>query len=1538
MRWGNYDTFNGGTPRFNAGEGSPSQQGSGASALAANIGSPSNTLPSSFYLASKPAWFGSNPYPVNGPDISGGGGPGGYAQNNPAAACYYNVMGGPSNGSNTLLAFNAATCYAATSATANPTFSPPAGTYSSAQTVVISSATPSAFICYNTTGSAMSTASGTSCTNGTHYTGPVTVPSSETLYAIAGATGLADSSQVSAPYSIWMAPLLPTIFTDNNEALCPLTSNCYPGSPGLSATAPSYTLTVGGGSGGGVWSPSAPCGLGTSRYTADSAGTGIQNAFTDVEACRTSNHYGIIIQIPPGTYANAQGFIVPQTSSSVIAAPIIVRSTQYAALAAAAPGLLVGAGGIQDNVSASVNPGLNNPDLTGGNMYYVNGPTNGNGTASPCNQPNVICGITTVSVNTLTLGPIATGTQLVNLKNGYVSPNLCGLDAVCTAGLTGITTVTVDTGANLETVTPLAGPNQSGLYATFTKSHAAGVPVTYQPTSTGAFKLANGTLTSISNYNYLQYMVDLQVTASTYVPLQLCTAPPGSAPTSQSQCGSTTTGPFWWELDGIVFQLCPGLYGAGAGTCPGASDHQGGFIAGQGLGSTFTSYAQLPSHIHLNQDAALGDWTSLQSGTNGNASGFNFAQCQNCSLMNSQVSEVLFPGTECHALNNQGDQIKFGNDWLEGCSVSTWMGGGESNPPNLLGYSANVNTQEEKIRDTFPYPWLGTQGYNDGNPVDASGCTNGGGNIPDRNPYWGSAGGNFLTPTYSLSIGAGSGSGPYTYTVTLSGSPCGLTSSWNVGAGAEVQITGVTPSGFNGPYQTVSSGAGTFTITTASLLSYTSGGKVAVTGPGCGGSDPNVTCINVDTTGTQLTWVSGPLFHDWNSIWATAQNVHINNDSSTYKLAAVTSGSGTCSWPLGSAGTPPNYGCPLTLPLQSSSVVSECVPGGCTNVPFYMSQNALVKKNTNEMKEGSHVLVTGLISENSDNSGGQDGIGFSMAIRSISGKPTGANYLTALNNVTIQGLLSRNLCNGFTDNGGRSGSPGNGDGVSYPLNFAAYWNALGYNITNTNPGCNTDSFGTRIDNSSQSWNVVPTQTTSGSVQLVAVASVDAGVAVVAAGTASGGNTTYTTTGSTAAANALICGGSSGAYVLVSGFGGTGNGGTPSTANNSTSAGFQCVSSTASTLVLANASGVAEELAVSCLNSQGAQFCNPGQQITTPSPCTTGSPCGVALNNNANPVFSAGSPSGLTLAAHNALVGYEVLDFTTGDPSFVSGCVGNTAFNQALQQVGSYQVAYGIAPLASSSSAPWTGNYTTGYETWTPAMVTINYPWTGTASATDTSGSCILNNVQGGPAGASWSHQTLITDATAAITPINNGSNGGFNFMAHSALTDNIIFSNTSSASGWYNNNTNTPHQGLNTESVSYDATTLSAWGNVFFSGSTSYASDYAEFTNNPAFPAPSTTCSGGSTVSLPKVPIAPATAVNVLGCTPPSANWSFPLSSCAIGFIGTGTWANGCTGSLVPLNTPDYHSYGLAGGPYNQAPDNSSLPIGAIITGGAALD
>lgn len=82
-----------------------------------------------------------------------------------------------------------------------PTFSPGAGTYAGSQTVTISTTSSGAVICYNTTGAPQTNGS-TGCTTGTLYTGPVTVASSETLYAVAGGTGYLDSSIGSAAYII----------------------------------------------------------------------------------------------------------------------------------------------------------------------------------------------------------------------------------------------------------------------------------------------------------------------------------------------------------------------------------------------------------------------------------------------------------------------------------------------------------------------------------------------------------------------------------------------------------------------------------------------------------------------------------------------------------------------------------------------------------------------------------------------------------------------------------------------------------------------------------------------------------------------------------------------------------------------------------------------------------------------------------------------------------------------------------------------------------------------------------------------------------------------------------------------------------------------------------------------------------------------------------------------------------------------------------------------------------------------------------------
>jgi hypothetical protein len=86
---------------------------------------------------------------------------------------------------------------------ATPALSPATGTYSSAQTVTISTTTPSATIYYTTNGSTPTTSSAV-------YSGPITVSASETVEAIAVAAGDSTSVVGSADYTINPVPGAPT--------------------------------------------------------------------------------------------------------------------------------------------------------------------------------------------------------------------------------------------------------------------------------------------------------------------------------------------------------------------------------------------------------------------------------------------------------------------------------------------------------------------------------------------------------------------------------------------------------------------------------------------------------------------------------------------------------------------------------------------------------------------------------------------------------------------------------------------------------------------------------------------------------------------------------------------------------------------------------------------------------------------------------------------------------------------------------------------------------------------------------------------------------------------------------------------------------------------------------------------------------------------------------------------------------------------------------------------------------------------------------
>ncbi len=453
----------------------------------------------------------------------------------------------------------------------------------------------------------------------------------------------------------------------------------------------------------GTWvaGPAPTCTFHTPYWTGSPTSAGLQSAVNDIEACRTATGVGIALDIPPALYTatSTTGLVIPQSSTTLATNFLILRSTQDTNLP---NGQIVCAHGVQDNLATSSDIGLNNADCTGQNMYYELGPQISGG---------IITGITTLSTNTTILCPIpnATASTLcpitalgspiaVPLANGYIAP---------------VVAETIDTGANQETVTTASCANQTGMCATFTKTHNSGctlngsgqwisctVPVTYDA---GSFTLANGTVTKTSAYNDVQSMWTMQAQSTgNSAAMTFCNASgSGSSPTCSSNIG-----PDHWLIEDMEARQSAGNTGTN-------------YIAQIAGTAVVSTQAQLSTHIHFRKDWFHGDWTSPYVGANSVTSGLEF-DCIACSLVDSQISQIARPGAEHHAVTVNANQVKIDHNHLEGGSIGIFSGGySGGSGPSIFGWVPLCDGEIRRNYLGYPFSWLGQS------PI-----------VAGANPYW----------------------------------------------------------------------------------------------------------------------------------------------------------------------------------------------------------------------------------------------------------------------------------------------------------------------------------------------------------------------------------------------------------------------------------------------------------------------------------------------------------------------------------------------------------------------------------------------------------------------------------------------------------------------------------------------------------------------------------------------------------------------------------------------------------------------------------
>jgi hypothetical protein len=733
--------------------------------------------------------------------------------------------------------------------------------------------------------------------------------------------------------------------------------------------------------------------------------------------------------------------------------------------------------------------------------------------------------------------------------------------------------------------------NQSGLYASFLFPHPAGTCVVYNlgPSSgltfplnpgacgnivngTGLFSLANGVQAQVAKYNYRQYMPEIECNTKGCVPLGLCSSINVTSNATAGVNCSFANGPDHVHFQGLAIAECPGPYSQvnfGGPTptsprgCQAAIDANDLIILGGGVenqttppsscvyppfpASCYTNYA---THIHFRDVWMHGDYTSLSSGVNRVSSGITMGGCYYCSMEGSKFSMGISPGSEVHAASIDANTIKMVNNSFEGQS-SSMFAGGSSQAPAWLMYNPATDAELRRNIGTFPYSWLGTQ------------C-NDSVNLSSSVTWYSNLNNACYTPPYLNAFSGGFGNNLPTYftggsTSTASSVPnnCPTPGPRMTCVSAnELFITYVAGQQFHDSLSSAnvlnggsirfcpqSTGAcATYTVNSIgnySLSGTLPSGNIAANDLLWQNNDSTLAAYAVNSvtggSGTKTLVISAytgsPAAGTWydQSSGAIFTATQAPNGGQVGSLGNAIGG---CSWPGPAANS-----CP-TLIAVTASTGSTAIPGAL----FYNGFGDLTRKNGLEIKQGARVIISGFLCENVDNSGGQNGICFADATRSISGQPRGQAYNTAMNDITVTDYMSRNHCNDFADIGGRSanssGSSSNGDGSSFGQQRFSFLDALGYHITQTNPGCSSDSYGTAFSSASQTWNAVISEV-GGVATAQGIASIEAGAVTISAcadttctggtfpphyvGTIPSGYTLYNLYKNSAASNATLCG-------------------------------------------------------------------------------------------------------------------------------------------------------------------------------------------------------------------------------------------------------------------------------------------------------------------------------------------------------------------------------------------------------------------------------